>query len=96
MNQPVSTPDAPSMNQPLAKLDDPIASACPFSGGARKPTAAGAPTNGNWWPNQLNVKILHQQSAPSNPLGEAFNYAEAFNSLDLHAVVKDQIGRAHV
>ena len=89
MNQPVSTPDAPSMNQPLAKLDDPIASACPFSGGARKPTAAGAPTNGNWWPNQLNVKILHQQSAPSNPLGEAFNYAEAFNSLDLHAVVKD-------
>ncbi len=89
MNQPVSTSDAPSMNQPLAKLDDPIASACPFSGGARKPTAAGAPTNGNWWPNQLNVKILHQQSAPSNPLGEAFSYAEAFNSLDLHAVVKD-------
>ena len=89
MTQPLSTPDAPSMTQPLATLDDPIASACPFSGGARKPTAAGAPTNGNWWPNQLNVKILHQQSVQSNPLGEAFNYAEAFKSLDLHAVVKD-------
>ena len=86
MNQPVSTP---STTQPLAKMDDPIAAACPFAGGARKPTAAGAPTNGNWWPNQLNVKILHQQSAPSNPMGEAFNYAEAFKSLDLHAVVKD-------
>ena len=89
MTQSLATPDAPSMTQPLAELDDPIASACPFSGGARKPTAAGAPTNGNWWPNQLNVQLLHQHSAQSNPLGEAFNYAEAFKSLDLHAVVKD-------
>ncbi len=89
MTQSLASPDAPSTTQPLGKLDDPIASACPFSGGARKPTAAGAPSNGNWWPNQLNVKILHQQSAQCNPLGEAFNYAEAFKSLDLHAVVKD-------
>ncbi len=89
MTQPTSTPDKPSMTQPLAKLDDPIASPCPFSGGARKPTSAGTPTNGNWWPNQLNLKILHQHSAKSNPMGEDFNYAEEFKTLDLHAVVKD-------
>jgi len=62
---------------------------CPFSGGARKPTAAGGPANAGWWPNQLNLKILHQHSPRSNPLGDKFNYAEAFKSLDLDAVVKD-------
>ena len=62
---------------------------CPFSGGARKPTVAGSPANAGWWPNQLNLKILHQHSPRSNPLGEAFDYAEAFKSLDLDAVVKD-------
>ena len=50
---------------------------------------AGAPTNADWWPNQLNLKILHQHSAKSDPMGEAFNYAEEFKSLDLDAVVKD-------
>jgi len=60
---------------------------CPFSGGAH--TVAGAPTNANWWPNQLNLKILHQHSGKSDPMGEAFDYAEEFKSLDLHAVVKD-------
>ena len=77
------------MTQPSAQLETPVTAACPFSGGARKPTAAGAPTNGNWWPKQLNIKILHQQSAQSNPLGETFNYAKAFKSLDLQAVVQD-------
>ena len=62
---------------------------CPFSGGARKPTTAGAPTNANWWPNQLNLKPLHQHSPLSNPMGEAFNYAKEFKSLDLDAVIKD-------
>lgn len=62
---------------------------CPFSGGARKPTAAGGPANAGWWPNQLNLKILHQHSPRSNPLSDKFNYAEAFKSLDLDAVVKD-------
>ncbi len=89
MNQPTTALDAPTAHQPLAKLDEPAAAACPFSGRTPKPTAAGAPTNGNWWPEQLNVKLLHQQSTRSSPLGEAFNYAEAFKSLDLHAVVKD-------
>lgn len=64
-------------------------SKCPFSGNAPKPTAAGGPNNGDWWPNQLNLKILHQHSALSNPMPEGFNYVEAFKSLDLDAVVKD-------
>jgi catalase-peroxidase len=62
---------------------------CPFSGTARKHTAAGATANADWWPNQLNVKILHQHSAKSDPMGKDFNYAKEFKSLDLHAVVKD-------
>ena len=62
---------------------------CPFSSGARNPTVAGATTNADWWPNQLNLKILHQNSPLSDPMGKAFNYAEAFKSLDLDAVIKD-------
>ena len=62
---------------------------CPFSGGARKHAVTGARTNADWWPNQLNLKILHQHSALSDPMGEAFNYAEEFKSLDLNAVIKD-------
>jgi catalase-peroxidase len=62
---------------------------CPFSGAAGKNTVAGAPSNADWWPNQLKLNILHQHSSKSDPMGEAFNYAEAFNSLDLDAVVKD-------
>src|ERR1035437_1865419 len=62
---------------------------CPFSSGALKHTAAGTPTNANWWPNQLNLKILHQYSQLSDPMGEEFNYAEEFKSLDLDAVIKD-------
>jgi catalase-peroxidase len=62
---------------------------CPFSNGARKHTAAGTQTNASWWPDQLNVKILRQHSQLSNPMGESFNYAEEFKSLDLDAVIKD-------
>ncbi len=62
---------------------------CPFPSGARNHTVAGAARNADWWPNQLNLKTLHQHSPQSNPMGEAFNYAEAFKSLDLNAVVKD-------
>ncbi|MEQ1883914.1 MAG: catalase/peroxidase HPI [Bryobacteraceae bacterium] len=57
---------------------------CPF-----RHTQAAAPVNANWWPNQLNLKILHQNSSLSNPMEEEFNYAKAFKSLDLNAVVKD-------
>ena len=62
---------------------------CPFSNGALKQTAAGGPTNANWWPNQLNLKILRQHSQLSNPMGESFDYAKEFKSLDLDAVIKD-------
>jgi catalase-peroxidase len=62
---------------------------CPISSGIRKPAAAGAHTNADWWPNQLNLKILHQHSAQSNPMGEAFNYQKEFESLNLEAVVAD-------
>jgi catalase-peroxidase len=64
-------------------------SKCPVTGGGRKHSLAGAQTNAAWWPDQLNLKILHQNSALSDPMGEAFDYAEAFNSLDLNAVIKD-------
>ncbi|HRH18216.1 MAG TPA: catalase/peroxidase HPI [Aquabacterium sp.] len=62
---------------------------CPFSGGALKKTVVGSPSNSHWWPQQLKLQILHQHSPQSTPVGEAFNYAEAFKTLDLDAVVKD-------
>ncbi len=62
---------------------------CPFSGSAPKQTVAGARTNAQWWPNQLNLKVLTHNSPSADPMGEAFNYPEAFKTLDLHAVVKD-------
>ena len=52
-------------------------------------TAAGSPMNAGWWPNQLNLKILHQNSPLSDPMDKDFKYAKEFKSLDLHAVVKD-------
>ena len=58
-------------------------SKCPFTGGTR------AHTNRDWWPNQLNLQVLHQHSTLSNPMGEAFDYAKEFKSLDLNAVIKD-------
>ncbi|MBX3658839.1 MAG: catalase/peroxidase HPI [Ramlibacter sp.] len=62
---------------------------CPFSGSARPQARAGASSHANWWPNQLNLKILHQQSALSNPMDEGFDYAREFKSLDLDAVIRD-------
>jgi catalase-peroxidase len=64
-------------------------SKCPVAHGARRHTVAGAPTNARWWPNQLNLKILHQNSPLPDPMAKDFNYAEEFKKLDLHAVVKD-------
>jgi len=63
-------------------------SKCPFAG-VLEHTSAAAKTNRDWWPNQLNLGILHQHSSLSNPMGEEFDYAEEFKSLDLDAVVKD-------
>ena len=64
-------------------------SKCPFSSGMIKHTTAGAMGDRDWWPNQLNLSILHQHSSLSNPMGESFNYAEEFKTLDLDAVIKD-------
>jgi catalase-peroxidase len=75
----------------FAKKESPLSidSEGPVSNGACKYSAAGGPTNADWWPNQLNLKVLHQHCPLSNPLGKAFNYALEFKSLDLHAVIKD-------
>jgi catalase-peroxidase len=64
-------------------------SKCPVTGRRSNPISGGGSSNRDWWPNQLNLKILHQHSAKSNPMGEAFNYAEEFKKLDLEAVKKD-------
>jgi catalase-peroxidase len=64
-------------------------SKCPVTGRTSKSIAGGGTSNRDWWPNQLNLKILHQHSNLSNPMGETFNYAEEFKKLDLKAVKKD-------
>src|SRR5467141_5161255 len=64
-------------------------SKCPFSGDARKHTVAGAPSNADWWPNQLKLNILQQNSPLSDPMGKDFNYAEEFKKLDFQALKKD-------
>ncbi len=68
---------------PEAK-NTPAESKCPVAHGARKPY-----TNEDWWPNQVNLKVLHQHSPLSDPMGEEFNYAAEFKTLDLSAVIKD-------
>jgi len=62
---------------------------CPFSGSAAPQARLSTSGNAGWWPEQLNLSILHQHSAKSNPMGADFNYAEAFKTLDLDAVIKD-------
>ncbi len=62
---------------------------CPVTGGIDKPTASRGTSNQHWWPNQLNLKVLHQHSPLGNPMGEDFDYAEAFKQLDLAALKRD-------
>jgi catalase-peroxidase len=62
---------------------------CPVTGATSKHSAGGGTSNRNWWPNRLNLHILHQNSLLSNPMGETFNYAEEFKSLDLDALKQD-------
>jgi catalase-peroxidase len=62
---------------------------CPFSGGTPKRAPARGATNADWWPDQLNLKILHQHSSLSDPMGKGFDYATLFKSLDLDAVIRD-------
>lgn len=64
-------------------------SKCPFHGGALKQSAGSGTRNRDWWPNQLKLNILRQNSSLSNPMSETFNYVEEFKSLDLDAIKKD-------
>ena len=71
----------------MANIDK--ASACPVMGGSNANKAVGSMANQHWWPNQLNLKVLHQNSPLSNPMGGAFNYKEEFKSIDMVALVED-------
>ena len=64
---------------------------CPVTGKTGSPAAGRGPKNRDWWPNQLNLDILHQHTPASNPLGADFNYAEEFKKLDYQALKKDLI-----
>jgi catalase-peroxidase len=64
-------------------------SKCPFTGEVLKHSAGGGTSNRDWWPNQLKLNILRQHSSLSNPMGDAFNYAQEFKTLELDAVKKD-------
>lgn len=64
-------------------------SKCPFSGGAIRQSAGGGTRNRDWWPNQLKLNILRQNSSLSNPMGEGFDYAKEFQSLDLETLKND-------
>jgi catalase-peroxidase len=65
-----------------AETDTKAAGKCPFSGGH-------GPSNKSWWPGQLDVQVLHTNTKRSDPMGESFDYAKEFKSLDLDAVIKD-------
>ncbi|MBC6493017.1 catalase/peroxidase HPI [Flavihumibacter stibioxidans] len=82
----MSTPTDPKSHDVNSAGD---ISKCPFHNGSMKPVAGSGTGNRDWWPNQLKLNILRQHSPLSNPMGEDFNYAEAFKSLDLDAVKKD-------
>ena len=64
-------------------------SKCPVTGRANRPAFGKGTSNRDWWPNELNLKILNQNCPMSNPMGKEFNYAEEFKKLDLEAVKKD-------
>jgi catalase-peroxidase len=85
-----SAQEKPAQPKPDKAMND--ISKCPVMGAPAGPgrhTAAGAMTNSDWWPNQLNLKILHQNSPKGNPMGEDFDYAKEFKKLDLAALKKD-------
>jgi catalase-peroxidase len=84
---------APVQAAPAQAAAADAAAFCPVMGNVNpasaRHTAAGSMSNSDWWPNQLNLRILHQNSLKSNPMGEDFSYAEEFSKLDLAAVKKD-------
>ncbi len=76
-------------NTPALDVNSSESTKCPFMGGALNKVAGSGTRNRDWWPNQLKLNILRQNSSLTNPMGDKFNYAEAFKTLDLHAVKKD-------
>src|SRR5437899_2238951 len=74
---------SPESQSKVQGKDQSTESKCPFNHGAS------APTNRDWWPNQVDLQVLHQHSNLSDPMGEEFDYAKEFKSLDLNAVIKD-------
>jgi catalase-peroxidase len=82
-----NTERVPSPDDPVLDINE--SSRCPFTGGAIKYTTSTRQSNRDWWPNSLDLRILRQNSPLSDPMGEGFNYAEEFKTLDLDAVIKD-------
>ena len=80
---------ATAVGEPVHDSKESNGAKCPYTAGVRQQAVTGARSNADWWPNQLNVKILHQHSSLSDPMGEGFNYAEEFKTLDLNAVITD-------
>lgn len=76
-------------NNELGDLNSSDASKCPFLSGKQNTVGGGGVKNRDWWPNELKLNILRQHATKSNPMGEDFNYAEAFKSLDYDALKKD-------
>ncbi|SHG65824.1 catalase-peroxidase [Flavobacterium fluvii] len=74
---------------PSEAAKDNVESKCPFSGAGSKLSAGSGTRNNDWWPNQLKLSVLRQHSSLSNPMGDNFDYAEAFKSLDLKALKQD-------
>jgi len=78
-----------STNSDIFPSNSNAESKCPFHGGALNQSAGGGTRNRDWWPNQLKLNVLRQHSTLSNPMGEEFNYAAEFKSLDLKALKED-------
>ena len=76
-------------NTETFEINNNNASKCPYLSGSQNMTAGGGTKNRDWWPNELKVNILRQHTPQSNPLGEDFNYAEAFNSIDFSELKQD-------
>ncbi len=91
-NRELPTTDALDLNDNTNPHDGLVATdepKCPFTGATQKQSFGRGPTNRDWWPNQIKLNVLRQHSTLSNPMGESFNYAEAFKSLDLDALKKE-------
>lgn len=79
------------MDNKIYNLNDSDAGNCPFLSGAQKEAAGGGTKNRDWWPNELKLNILRQNDKKSNPMGEDFNYAEAFKRVDFQTLKQEVI-----